>query len=85
MALIMAAPMAAWMRFRGMEWRPISEMSAAMIVEAILLIAVAWLGVFPRDELFTLEHILMIPAMLVPMAFRLDLYTGRAGHHAHDA
>jgi hypothetical protein len=22
----------------------------------------------------------MVPAMLVPMFFRLDLYTGRAGH-----
>jgi hypothetical protein len=29
-----------------------------------------------------LEHGLMMPAMLVPMFFRLDLYTGRAGHTA---
>jgi hypothetical protein len=27
----------------------------------------------------------MIPAMVVAMLFRLDLYTGRTGHHAHAA
>ncbi len=85
MAFIMAAPMAAWMRFRGMGRRPIAEMSAAMIVEAILLIGAAWLGVVPKDELFFLEHVFMIPVMLIPMFLRLDLYTGRACHHAHGA
>ena len=25
----------------------------------------------------------MIPAMIIPMLYRLDIYTGRAGHMAH--
>jgi hypothetical protein len=37
-AFNMTAPMVAWMRFRGMEWRPIAEMSAAMVAEAVLLV-----------------------------------------------
>jgi hypothetical protein len=32
------------------------------------------------DDLALLEHGLMMPAMLVPMFLRLDLYAGRAGH-----
>ena len=34
-------------------------------------------------DLALLEHGLMMPAMLVPMVFRLDFYTGRAGHSGH--
>jgi len=31
-----------------------------------------------------LRHLLeMIPAMIIPMLYRLDIYTGRAGHMAH--
>jgi len=32
------------------------------------------------DSLALLEHGLMMPAMLVAMLARFDLYTGRAGH-----
>ncbi len=39
---------AAWMRYRGMKWRPTVERSAAMFIEAILLIGVAWLGIIPE-------------------------------------
>ncbi len=79
----MAVPMAAWMRHRGMEWRPITEMSGVMFLEVILLICVVWLGILSRSHLVLWQHALMIPAMVVPMMFRLDLYTGRAGHMAH--
>jgi hypothetical protein len=37
-AFNMSLPMAAWTRFRGMEWRPIAEMSGAMFALAIVLI-----------------------------------------------
>jgi hypothetical protein len=76
----MTAPMAAWMRFRGMARRPIVEMSAAMPVVAIVLLALGWLGVVAMGDLALLEHGLMMPAMLVPMLFRLDVYTGRVRH-----
>jgi hypothetical protein len=84
-AIAMTAPMAAWMLFRGMARRPTAEMSAAMGIWALALIAVGWLGLLPMGDLALLEHGLMMPVMLIPMALRLDLYTGRAGHSMHAA
>jgi hypothetical protein len=76
----MTAPMTAWMLFRGMPRRATAEMSAAMPVLAIVLLALGWLAVVPMGGLALVEHGLMMPAMLIPMFFRLDVYTGRAGH-----
>jgi hypothetical protein len=81
--LTMTAPMAAWMLFRGMPRRETAEMAAAMPVLAIALLALGWLAVVPKGELALLEHGLMMPAMLVPMFLRLDLYIGRTGHAGH--
>jgi hypothetical protein len=78
--LTMTVPMAAWMLFRGMPRRATAEMSASMPVVAIVLLALGWLTIVPRGDLALLEHGLMMPAMLVPMFFRLDLYSGRTGH-----
>jgi hypothetical protein len=81
-------PMAAWMRFRGMEWRPTLEMSGATIGLGILLIGIAWLGIVPKSSLLQWQLGfcgLACPVMLVVMLFRLDLYTGRKGHHTHAA
>jgi hypothetical protein len=75
----MTAPMAAWMLFRGMPQRPTAEMSAAMPILAIVLLALGWLAIVPSGDLALLEHALMMPVMLVPMVFRLDIYTGRRG------
>ena len=74
----MTAPMAAWMRFRGMRWRPTAEMAAAMVVLALLILLAGWVGIAAMKTLPWLAHGLMMPAMLVPMLLRLDLYTGRA-------
>jgi hypothetical protein len=76
----MTAPMAAWMLSRGMPRRPTAEMSAAMPILAIVLLAFGWLAIVPKGDLALLEHGLMMPVMLIPMFFRLDLYSGRAGH-----
>ena len=76
----MTAPMTAWMLFRGMPRRATGEMSAAMPALALVLLALGWLTIVPKGELALLEHGLMMPVMLIPMFFRLDLYTGRAGH-----
>jgi hypothetical protein len=79
----MTAPMVAWMRFRGMPRRETAEMAAVMPLLALALLALGWLGLVPMSDLALLEHGLMMPAMLVPMVFRLDFYTGRSGgHHA---
>jgi hypothetical protein len=79
-AFNMTAPMVAWMRFRGMAWRPIVEMSAAMVVWALLLVGAGWLGILEMGTLAIVEHNLMMPVMLIPMFFRLDLYTGKSCH-----
>jgi hypothetical protein len=84
-AFNMTLPMAAWMRYRKMEWRPIGEMSAAMFIEAILLIGVAQFGILQRGSLVPWLHYLMMPAMLVPMFLRFDLYTAHHGSHQHQA
>ncbi|HEX6551669.1 MAG TPA: hypothetical protein VF026_02820 [Ktedonobacteraceae bacterium] len=84
-AFLLALPMAAWMRFRGMEWCPTLEMAAAPIVVGVLLIGLAWLGIVPRSSLIEWLTGLACPVMLIPMLLRLDLYTGRKGHHAQAA
>jgi hypothetical protein len=70
--------MVAWMRFRGMARRPTAEMAAAMLILALLILLAGWAGIVAMDTLPWLAHGLMMPAMLVPMLLRLDLYTGHA-------
>jgi hypothetical protein len=83
LAINFTLPMVGWMRFRGHEWRPTLEMGSATMVLGIALIALGLIGLVPVDNIFGLEASLCCPSMLVPMLFRLDLYTG--GHHAHAA
>ena len=45
------------------------------------LVPFGWLSVLPRSDLALREHGLMMPAMLVPMFLRLNLYTSRHSHH----
>jgi hypothetical protein len=83
-AVILTLPMAGWMRFRGMLWRPIIEMSVVPIGLAILIIGVAWAGIAPVSALqieFGSFCRISCVGMFVVMLFRLDLYTGRSGHH----
>jgi hypothetical protein len=77
--LLLAIPMAAWMRFRGHDWRSNLEMSSTSIILAILLIGTYWLGVIPKSGMLEWIKGLACPVMLIPMLMRLDLYTG---HHA---
>jgi hypothetical protein len=77
----MTAPMVAWMAFRGMPRRPIAEMAAVMPVLGAALLILGWLSLLAMGDLALWEHGLMMPAMLVPMLFRLDLYTTRHSQH----
>ena len=70
----MTVPMVAWMRYRGMPRRPVAEMAASMAVLALVLRVVGWVGLAAMGTLPWLAHGLMMPAMLVPMLLRLDLY-----------
>jgi len=86
--ILLAMPMTAWMRFRGHEWRSTLEMASTSIILAILLIGASWLGVIPKSDMLEWIKRLACLVMLIPMLFRLDLYTGHhAGHnhHAHVA
>lgn len=81
-AVAMSAGMTVDMRWRGHGWRCIGEMAASMAVEAALLIAAAAAGLLARADLFAWYHGLMPVAMIVPMLYRLDLYTAAPGRHA---
>ena len=83
LAVIVAVPMAAWMRFRHHEWRPTLEMAAAPMALGIVLVTAGLLGIVPASGLFESMASLACPSMLVPMLSRRKLYTG--SHHAHTA
>jgi hypothetical protein len=81
MAVIMTVPMVAWMRYRGHAWRPCHEMAASMFLPTFAAIALLGSGIFTDfGALMTLEHLVMLPAMLVAMLLRYDEY---ADCHAH--
>ena len=82
MAISMTVPMVAWMRVRGHGWRASNEMAAAMLIPAAGALALLGTGVLTdADTLLMLEHVVMLPAMLVAMILRRDEYTGH--HHRH--
>ncbi|MFC7533064.1 hypothetical protein [Actinoplanes sp. GCM10030250] len=70
MATNMAIGMALWMRIRRHSWVHIGEMCAAMYVPFVVLLVPYWLGWISGGALMTAGHILMFPAMLVPMVLR---------------
>jgi hypothetical protein len=78
-AIFLSLPMVGWMRFRGMAWRPTSEMVAATVVAAILQIVALRIGLVPRSDAIQGECGIACLAMLTVMLFRLNLYAG-AGH-----
>jgi hypothetical protein len=84
-AINLSVPMLAWMRFRGMDWRPTLEMAGSTMVVGLLLIAAYWLGIVPKSSLIDVQTSLACPVMLVVMLFRFRLYSGHQGHHAHTA
>ena len=82
-AVLFTAPMAVWMRVRGMAWRPTVEMSAATVGAAVVVVALYGVGVVSRSGLHAWLDASCAPwcvVMVVAMLFRLPLYTGRTGH-----
>ena len=85
-ACLYTLPMAGWMRFRGMAWRPTLEMAGVTIALAVVLIALAALDVLSSDDLRRWALMFCGPAcvlMLPVMLLRLGMYTGRTGEHTH--
>jgi len=80
MAVVMTVPMVAWMRHRGHGWRPSAEMAASMFLPTFAVIALMGSGVISDFmTLMSLEHVVMLPSMLVAMLLRREEYA----HHAH--
>ena len=79
MALTMTIPMVAWMRFRGHGWRQCNEMAASMLIPALGALALLGGGLVTGSAALGIEHMAMLPSMLVAMLLRRDEYTGQ--HH----
>ena len=78
-AFNLALAMVVWMRIRGHAWRPTLEMAAPTAALAVLALVLAALGVMPLPKIGAFCGLACVP-MLVPMLFRLDMYSG-AHHH----
>ena len=74
MALNMTIGMAVWMRYRGHGWAAVGEMGAAMFVPLLLLIGPYLAGAISAGALLVGMHVLMLPAMVVAMLHRRDVY-----------
>ena len=79
-ALLVTAPMTAWMLIRGIPRRATLEMSATTFVVVAALIVAGSIGVGPGVAASVGDVCgLSCAAMLVVMAARFELYAG--GHH----
>jgi hypothetical protein len=75
MAVIMTVPMVAWMRRCGHAWRPCREMAASRFVPTFAIIALMWGALVEGfGTLLTIEHVAMLPSMLVAMLLRREEY-----------
>jgi hypothetical protein len=81
MATIMTIPMVAWMRHHGHAWRPCHEMAASMFLPTLAAIVLMWSGAIGFMTAMGVEHVVMLPAMLVAMLLRVDEYACDHRHH----
>ena len=83
MALTMTVPMVGWMRYRRHGWPACADMTAAMAIPTLSVLALLWSGlVGDLGTLLLIEHVAMLPSMLLAMLMRRDEYTGAVHHHA---
>ncbi len=82
MATIMTIPMVLWMRRMGHSRRPCNEMAASMYVPTFVVIAMMAAGTLDFMGAMGLEHVLMLPAMLVAMLLRREEYSCSHAHHS---
>jgi hypothetical protein len=81
-AVSLSLPMAAWMRFRGMSWRPTLEMSGAPMAVGLTLILGYWLDLVAKNSLIEVQTSLACPVMILVMLMRFRLYSS-PHRHAH--
>jgi flagellar biosynthetic protein FliP len=71
----MSVGMLVWMRVRGHGWAGSLEMCGAMFAPLAVLFPLLWLDVVDADSMIVLEHVVMLPLMLVVMLSRRNEYT----------
>lgn len=85
MAVTMTVPMVTWMRYRGHGWQPCADMTAAMVIPTLAVLALLWTGLIgDLGVLLVIEHVAMLPSMLVAMLLRRDEYTGSVHRHGRE-
>jgi hypothetical protein len=83
-AINLTVPMAAWMRYRGMDWQPTLEMAMPTMATGLLLVAAYWLDVVAKGSLIEIQTSLACPVMVAVMLLRFRLYAApHAAHHVH--
>jgi hypothetical protein len=77
MAVTMTAPMVAWMRYRGHGWASCVDMTAAMLVPTLGVLVLGWIALVEDvGALMLVEHVAMLPSMLVAMLLHRREYVG---------
>ncbi|MFI0349219.1 hypothetical protein [Actinomadura sp. 9N407] len=74
MGVNMTVPMVLWMSLRGHSAMRSLEMAASMLVPTFMAAALVWAGAFEVMAGMTVQHAVMVPAMLGVMLWRYDEY-----------
>jgi hypothetical protein len=85
LAINLSLPMAVWMRFRGMDWRPTLEMSGSTMLVGLFLIVAYRLDLIAASNLLDVQTSLACPVMLAVMLTRFRLYSGSHAHESRTA
>jgi len=81
MGVTMTVPMVMWMRYRGHGWAASNEMAASMLIPTAGVVALLGSGLFTQiGTLLAIQHVVMLPSMLVAMLLRREEYSH--GSHA---
>ena len=84
MGITMTVPMVAWMRYRGHGWQASNEMAASMLIPTAGVIGLLGSAlIVDVGALLAIEHVVMLPSMLVAMLLRREEYSHGAHMHRH--
>jgi hypothetical protein len=78
-AVALTLAMVVWMRIRGHDWRLTLEMAAPTVGLAAVFLVLGAVGVMPFLDVGAFCGLACV-FMLVPMLFRLDMYSGGHQH-----
>lgn len=85
LAINLSLPMAVWMWFRGMDWRPTLEMSGSTMLVGLFLIVAYRLDLIAASNPLNVQTSLACPLMLAVMLTRFRRYSGHNAHQPHPA